>query len=108
MARIRVIPRAVERRRKLTLSLKEALVEGIDRYAEYLGGDTDRVYVIEQVLEQFLAGDSEFQRWLNGRSSESPVAVHRRRRRVSSSSSVGAPGEEADQPPGRMSGMVSG
>jgi len=67
VAGIKIKPRVVEPRKKLTVSLKESLVEQMDRYAEYLGGATDRGYVIEQVLEQFLAHDRDFQRWLDGR-----------------------------------------
>jgi hypothetical protein len=67
VAGIKIKPRVVEPRKKLTVSLKESLVEQMDRYAEYLGGATDRAYVMEQVLEQFLVHDRDFQRWLDGR-----------------------------------------
>lgn len=78
--KIKVAPRTLEPRRKLTLSLKASLVERLDRYAEYLGGATDRVYVMEQVLEQFLAADSDFQRWLAVHHGDGVVGRQERRR----------------------------
>lgn len=64
MAGIKIAPRAAVPRKKLTLTLKAPLIEQVERYAAYLGGASDRSYVIEQVLEQFLEQDRGFQRWL--------------------------------------------
>jgi hypothetical protein len=64
MAKIRVEPKVVEAKRKLSMSLPASLVEKLDLYAQYLGGATDRFYVIEQVLAQFLDNDRDFQEWL--------------------------------------------
>jgi len=64
MAGIKIAPRAAVPRKKLTLTLRAPLIEQIERYAAYLGGASDRSYVVEQVLEQFLAQDRDFQRWL--------------------------------------------
>jgi hypothetical protein len=66
MASIKVAPKVVEEKRKLTLSLPVSLVERLDMYAKYLGGATDRSHVIEQVLTQFLEQDRDFRRWLSG------------------------------------------
>jgi hypothetical protein len=64
MASIKVTPKVVEEKRKLSMSLPASLVDRLDLYAKYLGGATDRYYVIEQVLAQFLEQDRGFQRWL--------------------------------------------
>jgi hypothetical protein len=93
VAGIRVKPRVVEPRKKLTVSLKESLVEQMDRYMEYLGGATDRAYGMEQVLEQFPAHDRDFQRWPLGRRGGRAAGVsglHRAGRLVDVWGSVGA------------------
>lgn len=61
---IRIAPKLVEDKKKITISLPVGLLEKLDLYARYLGGATDRFYVMEQVLSQFLEQDREFQRWL--------------------------------------------
>lgn len=68
---IRIAPKLVEDKKKITISLPVGLLEKLDLYARYLGGATDRFYVMEQVLSQFLEQDREFQRWLesNGQGS---------------------------------------
>jgi hypothetical protein len=71
VARIKVAPRVVEERRKVTLALPVSLLERLDAYARYLGGKTDRQYVVEQVLEQFLNQDREFSKWLERNGSAS-------------------------------------
>lgn len=64
MASIKVAPKHVEPRKKVTMGLPVSLLNRLDLYAKYLGGATDRYYVVEQVLTQFLEGDRGFQRWL--------------------------------------------
>ena len=64
MARIKVTPKVVEDRQKVTLALPVTLLERLDAYARYLGGKTDRLHVVEQVLSQFLQQDREFCEWL--------------------------------------------
>lgn len=61
---IRLSPKVVEEKKKITLSFPVSLVEKLDAYSRYLGGATDRAYVIEQVLSQFLESDRGFQEWL--------------------------------------------
>lgn len=64
MASIKVAPKHVEPRKKLTMALPVSLLSKLDLYAKYLGGATDRYYVMEQVLTQFLERDRDFQKWL--------------------------------------------
>ena len=61
---IRITPKVVEEKKKVTLSLPVSLLKKLDLYARYLGGATDKFYVMEQVLSRFLDQDREFQRWL--------------------------------------------
>lgn len=72
MRSIKIVPRLVEEKKKVTLSLPVSLLSKLDLYAKYLGGATDRFYVMEQVLAQFLESDREFQRWLERNGQPSP------------------------------------
>jgi hypothetical protein len=63
---IRIEPKKVIPRKKITLAIPEPLWETVGKYAEYLGGGTDRMYVIEKVLEAFFEQEKDFRRWLDG------------------------------------------
>lgn len=62
---IKIAPKEVTPRKKVTLSLKAPIVEQIELYAKYLGGNTDKLYVVEQILEAFFRQEKDFNRWLN-------------------------------------------
>jgi hypothetical protein len=63
---IRIEPKKVVPRKKITLSIPEPLLDMAEKYAEYLGGGTDRIYVIEKILEAFFEQEKDFRRWLDG------------------------------------------
>jgi hypothetical protein len=50
----------------VSLRLPAHLVRAVDQYAKFLGGSTDRTYIITQAIELALASDAEFQKILNG------------------------------------------
>lgn len=66
MAGIKIVAREAVAKRKLTLYLPEPLLRALDEYVRYLGGASDRVYVVEQVLTAFLAQEKTFQQWRDG------------------------------------------
>ena len=52
------------------------LVRTVDQYAKYLGGSTDRTYVIAQAIEIALAQDADFQKTSTARAAGAvPVDV---------------------------------
>ena len=63
---IKIEPKKVVQKKKITLSIPEPLWEMIGKYAEYLGGGTDRIYVVEKILEAFFDQEKDFKRWLDG------------------------------------------
>ena len=72
MARRRIQPKPAVELETVTLRLPAQLVRSVDQYAKYLGGSTDRTYVIGQAIELALAQDRDFQRAL-----ASPAAAGR-------------------------------
>ena len=48
----------------VSLRLPAQLVHTVDQYAKFLGGSTDRTYIITQALEIILERDAEFQKSL--------------------------------------------
>ena len=72
MPAIKIAPKLVEEKKKVTLSLPVSLLNKLDLYARYLGGATDRFYIVEQVLSQFLEQDRDFQRWLESNGQAGP------------------------------------
>jgi hypothetical protein len=75
--RRRIQPRAPVELETVSLRLPVPLVRALEQYAKYLGGSTDRTYVITQALEIALAQDAEFQNALGARSA-APVAAPER------------------------------
>jgi len=51
----------------VSLRLSAQLILAVDRYAKFLGGSTDRTYVIAQAIEIALAQDADFQKTLTSR-----------------------------------------
>jgi hypothetical protein len=72
VARRRIQPKPEVELETVTLRLPAQLVRSVDQYAKYLGGSTDRTYVIGQAIEIALAQDRDFQRAL-----ASPAAAGR-------------------------------
>ncbi|MDI6772345.1 MAG: hypothetical protein QME77_07115 [bacterium] len=66
MAGIKIVAREAVAKTKVTMYLPELLLRTLDEYVRYLGGASDRVYVVEQVLTAFLAQEKTFQQWRDG------------------------------------------
>jgi hypothetical protein len=62
LARRRIQPKPSVELETVTLRLPVQLIRTVDRYAKYLGGSTDRTYVIAQAIEIALAQDADFQK----------------------------------------------
>ena len=67
MARRRIQPKPTVELETVTLRLPVHLVRAIDHYAKYLGGSTDRTYVMAQAIEIAMAQDRDFQKTLTSR-----------------------------------------
>lgn len=65
MARRRIQPKPAVELETVTLRLPVQLARAVDQYAKYLGGSTDRTYVIAQAIEIALAQDRDFQKALS-------------------------------------------
>ena len=65
MARRRIQPKPSVELETVTLRVPAQLVRSVDQYAKYLGGSTDRTYVIAQAIEIALAQDRDFQKALS-------------------------------------------
>ena len=76
MARRRIQPKPSVELETVTLRLPVHLVRAVDQYAKYLGGSTDRTYVIAEAIEIALAQDPDFQKTSTARAAGAvPVAV---------------------------------
>ena len=76
MARRRIQPKPTVELETVTLRLPVQLVRAIDHYARYLGGSTDRTYVMAQAIEIAMAQDRDFQKTSTARAAGAvPVAV---------------------------------
>jgi hypothetical protein len=64
VTRRRIQPKPVLELETVNLRLPAQLVRAVDQYAKFLGGSTDRTYVITQALEVALAQDADFQKTL--------------------------------------------
>jgi metal-responsive CopG/Arc/MetJ family transcriptional regulator len=56
-------PKAVVRRRKVSITLDQTLLQDVDDLAAFLGAATDRTYIVEQALRRIIAEHREFQQW---------------------------------------------
>jgi len=61
-------PKTAAPRRKLSVTLDETLLQQVDELATFLGGATDRAYLVEQALRRIIAEHKAFQQWRNQRS----------------------------------------
>jgi hypothetical protein len=67
--RHRIQPKAAVEFETVTLRLPAQLVRAVEQYAKYLGGSTDRTYVITQAVEIALRQDADFQKTLSAKPS---------------------------------------
>ena len=67
MIRRRIQPKAALDLETVSLRLPAELVRAVEQYAKYLGGSTDRTYVITQAIEIALQQDADFQKALGAR-----------------------------------------
>jgi hypothetical protein len=67
--RHRIQPKAAVEFETVTLRLPALLLRAVERYAKYLGGSTDRTYVIAQAVEIALRQDPDFQKTLGAKPS---------------------------------------
>jgi metal-responsive CopG/Arc/MetJ family transcriptional regulator len=77
VTRRRIEPRPAVELETVSLRLPAELVRTVDDYAKYLGGSTDRTYVITQALELALERDPEFQQRRQARPLTAPAASAR-------------------------------
>ena len=67
MTRRRIQPKAALELETVSLRLPAQLVRAVEQYAKYLGGSTDRTYVITQAIEIALQQDAAFQKALGAK-----------------------------------------
>jgi hypothetical protein len=72
--RRRIQPKAAVELETVSLRLPAHLVRAVEQYAKYLGGSTDRTYIITQAIEIVLQQDADFQKSIG----EPPAPVHGR------------------------------
>ncbi len=60
-------PKAAAQRRKLSVTLDETLLQQVDELAMFLGGATDRAYIVEQALHRIIAEHKAFHQWRSQR-----------------------------------------
>jgi metal-responsive CopG/Arc/MetJ family transcriptional regulator len=56
-------PKTSVQKRKLSVALDQALLQDVDDLASFLGGATDRAYIVEQALRRIIADHKAFQQW---------------------------------------------
>ncbi len=71
---IRIGPKQVIPRRKVTISIQEPTWQKVELYARYLGGKTDTTYVMKQILQAFFDQEKDFKRRLDGQQ-QSPTGT---------------------------------
>ena len=67
MKRRHIQPKAAVELETVSLRLPARLVRAVEQYAKYLGGSTDRTYVITQAIEIALQQDADFQKALGAK-----------------------------------------
>ncbi len=67
MNRRRIQPKVAVELETVSLRLPVQLVRAVEQYAKYLGGSTDRTYVITRAIEIALQQDADFQKTLGAR-----------------------------------------
>jgi len=61
-------PKATVQRRKLSVTIDEPLLQQVDELVEFLGGATDRAYIVEQALRRIIAEHKTLQQRRHQRS----------------------------------------
>ena len=72
-------PKVKPKMRTLTVSLPESELAALDEYCRFLGGDTDRTYIVSEALLQVISRDERFK---NG---QEPIAGPRSARTAGAS-----------------------
>ncbi|MGQ0548184.1 MAG: hypothetical protein ACT4PY_00730 [Armatimonadota bacterium] len=62
-----ILSKASIRRRKLSITLEETLLKDVEELAAFLGGATDRAYIVEQALRRIVSEHKAFQQWRSHR-----------------------------------------
>ena len=62
----RIQPKPIVELETVSLRLPSTLLRAVDQYARYLGGGSDRTYVVTQALKLTLEHDAQFQKHLEG------------------------------------------
>ena len=75
MARRRIQPKPTVELETVTLRLPVQLVRAVDHYAKYLGGSSNRTYVMAQAIEIAMAQDRDFQKTSSRDAGAVPGAV---------------------------------
>lgn len=70
-----ILPKAPIQRRKLSITLDQTLLQDVDELAAFLGGATDRAYIVEQALRRIVAEHKAFQQWRSQKDQASVLPV---------------------------------
>ena len=60
-------PKAAVQRRKLSVTVDQTLLQAVDELVTFLGGATDRAYIVEQALRRIIDEHRGFQQWRSQR-----------------------------------------
>lgn len=66
-----ITPKPVVATESLTVRLPKELLELLDDYCRFLGGATDRTYVVSEALRQVVGRDRRYRKSRDGRSTPS-------------------------------------
>ncbi len=77
MTRRRIQPKPTVELEAVSLLLPAQLVRAVDGYAKFLGGSTDRTYVITQAIEIALQQDKALQKTASAKAARSPATAVR-------------------------------
>jgi predicted transcriptional regulator len=77
VTRRRIQPKPTVELEAVSLRLPAELVRVVDQYAKFLGGSTDRTYVITQAIEITLQQDKAFQKTASATAAGSPASAVR-------------------------------
>ena len=77
MTRRRIQPKPTVELEAVSLRLPAQLVRAVDQYAKFLGGSTDRTYVITQAIEITLQQDKAFQKTASAKAAGSLASAVR-------------------------------
>ncbi len=60
-------PKTAVQKRKLSVTLDQELLQDVDELVAFLGGATDRAYIVEQALRRIITEHKTFQQWRSQR-----------------------------------------